>query len=111
MINQYRYANTDPIYFKLTKNGEAVGDKTGYAFSALDVQTKIGDGTITNWVDISTAITYEGLGWYQWTPTAAAQTTGKVILINIKDAVGTDFDENGLSIITGGDPAAMLNGV
>ena len=108
MINQYRYANTDPIYFKLTKNGAAV---VAYTFSALDVQTKIGDGTTTNWVDISTEITDEGLGWYQWTPTSAARTTGKVILINVKDAVGTDFDENGLSIITGGDPAAMLNGV
>ena len=108
MINQYRYANTDPIYFKLTKNGAAI---LAYTFSANDVQAKIGNGTATGWVDISTAITEEGLGWYQWTPTSAAQTTGKVIIINVKDAVGTDFDENGLSIITGGDELAMLNGV
>ena len=108
MINQYRYANTDPIYFKVTKNGEAVLSLV--PFSTNDIQAKIGNGTTSGWVDISTNVTEEGLGWYQWTPASAASTTGKVIIINVKDVLGTAFDENGLSIITGGDDLAMLNG-
>lgn len=108
MINQYRYGNIDPFYFKTTKNGVAV---TGITFSAGDVQTKIGNGTSTGWVDISSEITEEGLGWYQWTPTSATRTTGKVVIINIAEVLGTNFDENGATFITGGDAAAMLNGV
>jgi len=107
-INQHRYGNLDPIPFKVTKNGSAV---TGITFSANDVQSKIANDLTTGWGDISSEITEEGLGWYSWTPTTASQTSGKLILINIAEVSGTNFDENGLSVQTGGNSLARLNGV
>ena len=105
-IQQQVYANTDPIYFKLTKNGVGV---TGQApFSAGDIFACVDGGAGT---DISANVTETtfGYGWYVWTPTAG-QTTGLVIIINIAEAVGTNFDENGMSIVTGGNSSARMSG-
>ena len=102
------YGNLDPIPFKLTKNGVAV---TGMApFSANDIQLSV-DGAVG--IDISgeCSETAFGNGWYEWQPTSAAQTQAQYyIIINIKEVLGTNFDENGLSLATGGDANARHSG-
>jgi hypothetical protein len=98
------YGSLDPIYFKVTKNGVGV---TGQApFSTGDIQLSIDGGTFSN---IDTEVTEVGLGWYKWTPTGT-ETQGQVLIINVKEVVGTNFDENGLVIATGGNASARFSG-
>lgn len=105
-VNLQVYANLDPIPFKITKNGVAIA---GLTFSTGDIQAKILNGTTLGWSDIDTEVTDEGLGWYSWTPTGTA-TTGKVVIINVKEVSGTNFDENGLTLETGGHANARHSG-
>jgi hypothetical protein len=102
------YANLDPIYFKVTKNGLGVA---GLTFSTGDISISI-DGAA--WVDIDTEVAEmvgasSGRGWYVWTPTGT-ETTGKVIIVNVAEVSGTNFDENGLAIATGGNASARHSG-
>ena len=107
-VNQQRYGGVKPIAFKLTKNGIAVTNQT---FTLGDLQTRVVNGTNTTWSNVPlTDITNLGLGWYLWTPSETLQTSGELVLLNIKDADGTDFNENGLCLETGGDDAARHDG-
>ena len=103
------YGNLDPIYFKITKSAVAVASLT---FSTGDIALSIDGGA---WANIDTEVTEMigaglGKGWYVWQPTLAAQTQGKVFIINVKEITGTNFDENGLAISTGGDASARFSG-
>ena len=108
-IHQQVYANTDPIYFKLTKNGDRVLSQT---LSTGDVFLSIDGGA---WADISSECTEMvgaglGKGWYVWQPTGGGQTSGKVLIINIDENAGTNFDENSVVIVTGGNALARHSG-
>ena len=101
------YGNLDPIPFKITKNGAAV---PGLTFSANDIQLSV-DGAAGTDISSECTETTLGLGWYQWQPTSAAQTQANYyIIINVKEVVGTNFDENGISLATGGHGSARHSG-
>ena len=104
MVDLVRYGSQDPIPFKVTLSGLAV---TGLTFDAADIQLSKDAGAFAN---IGTACTEIGLGWYAWTATLAADTQCNYGVINIKDAVGTAFDENGVVFYTGGNVAARFDG-
>lgn len=105
MAQLIRYGSTNPVYFKATLSGDGV---TGLTFATDDVQLSK-DGAA--FADISSAITEVGLGWYKWTPAAAANTQCKTGIINIKDQSATAvFDENGVVFVTGGDASAFYDG-
>lgn len=93
-----RYGSTDPIPFKATLNGVAV---TSLIFASNDITLSKDGGSFAN---IGSEVTEVGKGWYIWTPSAAAQTQCEYGIINVKDVVGTAFDENGITFYTGGDP-------
>lgn len=98
------YANLEPIYFKITKNGDGV---TGQTFTLGDIQLSKDGGTFANIpVDEFAEV---GLGWYKWTPTGT-ETTAKVVVVNISELSGTNFDENGFSFSTGGNASARFAG-
>lgn len=105
MPDLYRYGSTDPIPFKVTLSGAAV---TGLAFDAADIQLSKDGAAFAN---IGTACTEVGLGWYIWTPAAAANTQCEYGVINIADNVGSLFDESGIIFYTGGDSSARYDGV
>ena len=92
-----KYGSTEPIPFKATLSG--VG-QTGLTFSSNDVRLSKDGGTFSN---IGSEVSEVGLGWYIWTPSVASQTQCKFGIINIKDALGSQFDENGITFYTGGD--------
>lgn len=107
-IHQQVYANLDPIYFKLTKNGVGVPNQT---FSTGDIYHSVDESA---WVDVSANVTEyiganQGKGIYKWTP-STGQTSGYVIVLNIDEAAGTNFDENCLIIVTGGNALARHRG-
>lgn len=106
MAQLHRYGSVDPIYFKLTLNGVAV---TGITFDAADVKLGLDGGTAANIGTACTETTF-GLGWYKWTPASTANTQCKTGIINVKDNVGSAFDENGIIFITGGNAAAQYDG-
>lgn len=100
-----RYGSTDPLYFKITLNGDAV---TGLTFATNDIQLSKDGGAFAN---ISSAITEVGLGVYAWTPALSTNTQCKTGVINIKDQTATAvFDENCIIFVTGGAGAAFYNG-
>ena len=106
----YTYGTTDPIYFKVTLNGVGV---SGLTFQDADIKLSK-DGA--NWASITASANVEeveaaaGYGVYKWTPAIAAETQAEVIILNIKDAVGSEFDENCLIISTGGNANARFSG-
>ena len=104
MATLYNYGTLDPIPFKVTKNGVGVTLET---FSTGDIQASVAGAAFAN---IDTEITEIGLGWYLWTPTVATQTQGEFVIINIKEASGTTFDENGIVLYTGGNANARFDG-
>ena len=104
MAQLFTYGSTQPVYFKLTLSGVAV---TGVTFQAADVQLSKDGAAFAN---IGTACTEVGLGWYKWTPAAAANTQCKTAIINIKDVIGSLFDENALLLVTGGSASALYDG-
>lgn len=104
MAQLFRYGSTDPIYFKLTLSGAAV---TGVTFQAADVKLSKDGAAFAN---IGTACTEVGLGWYKWTPAAAANTQCQTAIVNIKDDVGTLWDENALLLVMGGNASALYDG-
>ena len=108
-INIHRWGSLDPIYFKVTKDGAGV---TGLTFDDADIELSK-DGN--NWAGVSASTTVVEVeaaalyGVYKWTP-AGQETEAEVIILNIKEASGTLFDENCLIIQTGGDSNARLTG-
>ena len=104
MATLYNYGTLDPIPFKVTKNGAGV---TGLTFSTGDIQASVDGAAFAN---IDTEITETGLGWYLWTPTIATQTQGEFVIINVKEVLGTNFDENGIVLYTGGNASARYSG-
>ena len=109
-INLYNYATTDAVYFKVTKDGVGL---TGQApFSTGDIKLSI-DGTAFTDIpvgEITEVDSASGLGIYKWQPASGTQTTGEVLIINIKEVVGTNFDENCIIMSTGGNASARFSG-
>ena len=109
-INLYNYGAQDPVYFKATLSGVGV---TGLTFQDADIELSKDGG---NWASISASTTVvevevaAGYGVYKWTPQAASETQAEVFVLNIKDAAGTEFDENCLIIATGGNASARFSG-
>ena len=104
----YTYGSTDPIYFKVTLSGVGVASLT---FQAADIKVSKDGAAFANASTIGTvAETTAGLGWYKWTPSAASATQCEVLIINVKDDSGSEFDENGLVIATGGNASARFSG-
>lgn len=101
-MDLYTFGDTRPIRFKLTKDRDAV---TGYVLLEADVQLQKDDGA---WVGIGTACTESGNGWYKWSPASSTDTSAKTLTINIKDSVGTTFDENGMVLQTGDNALAAF---
>lgn len=110
MATLYNYSTTDVIPFKVTKDGAGVASLT---FSTGDIYVSVDNGA---WVDISSEVTElvgsgSGKGWYKWTPSVTTnRTDGEYIVINISEAVGTNFDENGIVCYTGGNASARYSG-
>ena len=104
-IDLYRYGTTEPIYFKVTLNGVGV---TGLTLASEDVKVSKDGAAFAN---VGTACAEVGLGVYKWTPAASSWSQCGVMVINIKDASGSAFDENCLIVATGGDTAARFDGV
>jgi hypothetical protein len=96
------YGSTDPVYFKLTLDGAGVV-----------VTLATGDVTISKdgaaFANVNTLPTSIGNGWYSWTPSSTELECEQAIL-NIADASGSAFDENGILIHTGGDVNAYHSG-
>jgi len=102
----YTYAQTDKVFFKLTLLGVAV---TGVVLQDADVKL-LKDGAAAADIGLECTECVGGLGWYEWQPSLAAQTSSEVLIINIKDAIGSAFDENAVLLTTGGNIAARFNG-
>lgn len=104
----YSYGTTDPIYFKVTLSNVGV---SGLTFQDADIELSKDGG---NWASISASTTVveveaaAGYGVYKWTPQAASETQCEVMILNIKDASGSAFDENCLIIATGNHPSARF---
>lgn len=105
-MQQYWYGTLRPVFFKLTLDNVAV---TGQTFAAGDVMLGI-DGAAG--IDISADCTETafGYGWYKWTPSSGAHTSGMILLINVADLTVTPvFSENGIQVMTGGHIDAFLD--
>lgn len=98
------YGSTDPIPFKATLSGVGV---SGLTFATDDIKLSKDGGSFIN---IGLEVSAVGNGWYIWTPSAASRTQCKYGIINIKDALGSAFDENGITFYTGGDASARYTG-
>ena len=108
----YVYGTVEPIYFKLSLNG--VG-QSGIALADDDVHLYI-NGIIygVDLGEIGTECAYvTGTnGIYRWQPILPAQTQGKILILDIKDAdAGGLFDENMIQIMTGGNINAFLGNI
>jgi hypothetical protein len=112
MAQLVKYGSTEPIYFKVTLNGDGVA---GLTFDANDIKYSLDNATAVNASTVGTiAAAAIGLGWYKWTPNGAANTQGKIIIFNIKDDSYTTtpaFDENGIIVLLGGNTSAYYDGV
>ena len=107
MSSLYRYASTDPIYFKITKDGDGF-DAT---LAAGDVRLSKDGGTVADIDGECTAVDSTNMvGVFEWQPTSGTQTTADMLIIAVKDIGGTAFDENLIILQTGGDSNARLNG-
>lgn len=107
----YNYGSTDAVTFVLSLNGAGVEpplqsadirlyNETGGVFSFV---TTIGGDV--NVIDGGTTT-----GVYYWIP-LASQTQCETIVLKIKDASGGGaFDENTITLVTGGDPDARFGG-
>lgn len=104
------YGSVDPIFFKVTLDGVGV---SGLTFQDADIQlSKSGANweTITASTSVVEVEAAAGYGIYAWTPTSGTQTQTEVIILNIKDSLGSAFDENCLIIATGGNANARFSG-
>ena len=107
MADLYEYGTVKSVPFKVTLSGAGV---TGLTFDAADIQISIDSAAFVNASTLG-AIAEIGLGWYKWTPSGGASTQASDhIVINVKDNVGTAFDENGVVLYTGGHPSARFAG-
>ena len=104
MATLFNYGTLDPVPFKVTKDAVAV---TGITFSTNDVQVSLAGATF---VDVSTAITEIGKGWYLYTPPNATYTEVEWFILNVDEVAGTNFDENGIICYTGGNASARFSG-
>jgi hypothetical protein len=103
----YVYGATDPIFFKATLEGRGV---PSLSFQDADVKiSKDGHDAVNAASHGTVAETSAGLGWYTYTPVASV-TQCEVLIINVEDAVGSAFDENGLVIAMGGHASARFSG-
>lgn len=111
MANIYEYGSVKSIPFKLTKNGVAVtGLVYGTTLAFDDVQICIDSAPFVN-ANTLGGITELGLGWYKWTPAnGTIMTITDIFIMNIADAVGDVFDENGDVETVGGNDLARLHG-
>lgn len=107
MATSIRWGTIEPLPFKVTLNGDGVA---GLTFQANDIKIMSDGGA---WVNASTigTITDKGNGWYTWTPNSTVNTQKVSLVFNIKDDIGTEFDENGAVFFTGGNVAAFYDGV
>jgi hypothetical protein len=106
MAGEYVYGSQDPVYFKLTLNGVGVAAKT-----LLDADVTLQkDGVSGGNIGLDCLETAAGNGWYAWTPDPATDTQCKTIIINIKDSAGSTFDENAVTLNTGGHASAFFSG-
>lgn len=108
MSDLYRYGSTDPIYFKITKDGDGI-DVT---LAAGDVYLSKDGGTVADIIAECTAVDSTNLpGVYEWQPTSSTQTSAKILLIAVRDvSAGGVFDENLILVQTGGNALASLDG-
>ena len=102
----YEYGSQEPIFFKVTLNGVGV---TGLTFQDADIELSK-SGAAFGTINADESVTEIDHGVYKWTPENASETQTEVIILNIKDAVGTEFDENCLIIATGGHASARFSG-
>ena len=105
------YESVDPIYFKITLNGEGVN----VTLATNDVRLSKDGASGGSIIDITTecaAVDGTNLpGLYKWTPSLASRTQCEVMAIYIKDASAEGaFDENCLIISTGGNASARFSG-
>ena len=104
-----RYGGTEPFFFVVSLNGVGVPSLT---FQANDIKVSKDGAAGVNASTIGTvAETALGLGVYKWTPTLSSETQCKVLIIKVKDDVGTEFDENTLIIPMGGHTSARYDAV
>ena len=102
----YEYAATDTIYFKLTLNGVGVNPTLAAADFYLSQDGAAGVQLDT----LPTAVDSTNMpGVFEWTP-ITTETDCEVMILNIKDAAGSAFDENCLIIATGGHASARFSG-
>jgi hypothetical protein len=108
MATLFNYGTTDAIPFKVTKNGEGV---SGLTFSAGDIYHITPAGTATDVTgDITELNATNGKGIYVYTPSAASYTEHEWFIINVDEASGTNFDENMIVCMTGGNASARYSG-
>jgi len=103
----YTYGANNRIIFKVTLNGVGVPDLT---FQDEDINVSKDNG---DWLAIGSVVTEmvsasDGKGWYIWTPASAGLTQCEDLVINVADASGSAFDENGIVLGTGNDPSARF---
>jgi len=103
MAQLYRYGQQKPVYFKITLTGVGV---TGLTLDNADMELSKDGGAFAN---MGTEVSEVGRGVYMWTPTSAAQTQAQSLVLDLKDNIGSAFDENCVILITGGDPSAFLD--
>lgn len=113
MAYLYRYGATDPVYFKITKDRVGV---SGLTLEAQDVRMFAsqagGDSDPISIGNYCSETTF-GYGWYKFTPPSPPLylTEAKQIIVNVKDNVGTAFDEDSFILLTAGDQSALFDGL
>lgn len=99
------YGSTDPIPLKITLNGVGVN----VTLAAGDVKLSKDGGAVANVSALPVAVDGANMpGAYLWTPTSA-ESSCKVMILNIKDVSGAAFDENMIIVSTGGNASARFN--
>jgi hypothetical protein len=106
MISYHKYGTLDPFPIKFTLNNVGV-DVT---LQAGDVKVSVDGAAPANVNALPVAIDATNMpGVFLWTP-IAAEVQGKLIVLNIVDQAGGAFDENMITIPTGGNASARYNG-
>jgi hypothetical protein len=106
MLAYHKYGTTDPIPLKFTLNNVGVN----VTLAAGDVKVSVDGAAPANVNALPVAVDATNMpGVFLWTP-IAAEVQGKLIILNIKDQAGSAFDENMITIPTGGHASARYNG-
>ena len=102
----HEYGTAKPIIFKITLNGVGVNA----SLAAGDVKISKDGGASANVSNLPTAVDSSGMpGVFSWTPTIA-ETQAETVTVNIKDASDGAFDENMITLQTGGNASARFAG-